>query len=178
MGQPAPIYTSPMTALISGNTMFDFGIHTGTGTSGYRANPIESPTSTHTSLPQPHFIDRPAAVYSFKDQSLQNPQTLQHAYSSPDCSTSLCVNRLTVQDNTFQDIVDIQRKQAEMSQIMVSQQARSLLLSSNSPMFYGDAIEFPAFLTAFESLIESMVEDSCERLYFLRQYTSAKLKKL
>lgn len=90
MGQPAPIYMSPMRALISGNTIFDFGIHTHMVTSGYRANPTESPTITYTSLPQPHFIDRPAAVYSFKDQSLQNPQTLQHAYSSPDCSKSLC----------------------------------------------------------------------------------------
>lgn len=61
---------------------------------------------------------------------------------------NVCVNPLTVQENTFQDIVDIQRKQPELSQIMVSQQARSLLLSSNSPVFYGDAIEFPAFVTA------------------------------
>ena len=45
-------------------------------------------------------------------------------------------------------------------------------------MFYGDALEFPAFMTAFESLIESKVEDSCERLYFLGQYTSGKAKEV
>ena len=45
-------------------------------------------------------------------------------------------------------------------------------------MFYGDAMEFPSFMTAFESLIESKVVDSCERLYFLGQYTSGKAKEV
>lgn len=39
-----------------------------------------------------------------------------------------------------------------------------------------EPLEFPAFMTAFEPLIESKVEDSCERLYFLGQYTSGKAK--
>jgi hypothetical protein len=33
------------------------------------------------------------------------------------------------------------------------QQARSLLLAHKPPMFAGDALEFPTFWTAFESLI-------------------------
>ena len=45
-------------------------------------------------------------------------------------------------------------------------------------MFYGDAVEFPVFMTAFESLIESKVEDACERLYFLGQCTSGKAKEV
>lgn len=45
-------------------------------------------------------------------------------------------------------------------------------------MFYGDAMEFPAFMSAFESLIEIKVEDSCKRLYFLGQYTSGKAKEV
>ena len=36
-------------------------------------------------------------------------------------------------------------------------------------MLYGDGMEYPLFMTAFESLIESKVEDSHERLYFLGQ---------
>lgn len=103
---------------------------------------------------------------------------MQHVYSTPGCSTSLSVTPSAVQENTFQDTVDIQREQTELSQIMVSQQARSLLPSSEPPVFHGDAMEFPAFMTAFESLIESKVEDSCERLYFLGQYTSGKAKEV
>ena len=45
-------------------------------------------------------------------------------------------------------------------------------------MFYGDAMAFSAFMIAFESLIGSKVEDSCERLYFLGQNTSGKAKEI
>lgn len=103
---------------------------------------------------------------------------MEHVYSTPGCSTSLSATPTAVQHNTFQDIVDIQRKQTELSQIMVSQQARSLLPSSEPPVFYGDAMEFPAFMTAFEPLIESKVEDFFERLYFLGQHTSGKAKEV
>ena len=41
-------------------------------------------------------------------------------------------------------------------------------------MFYGDAREFPSFMTASESLVEG----SCEILYFLGQYTSGKAKEV
>ena len=108
----------------------------------------------------------------------RNPQTLQHVYSTPGCSTSLSVTPLAVQDNIFQDIVDIQRKQTELSQIMVSQQARSLLPSSEPPVFYGDAMEFPVFMTAFESLIESKVEDCVKYCIFWDSTLQVKLKKL
>ena len=128
IGQTAPIYTSPTTACKSGNAAFDFETYVDIVTLGCVANPTGNPTSVNTSLPQSHFVDGPAAVYSTGDQLPRNPQTLQHVYSTPGCSTSLSVTLLAVQENTFQDIVDIQRKQTELSQIMVSQQARSLYL--------------------------------------------------
>lgn len=87
-------------------------------------------------------------------------------------------NSLPTKDTTLQHIVDIQRKQTELSQTIVTQQARSLLLSSEPPIFYGDAMEFPSFITAFESLIDAKVDDYCERWYFLGQYTSGKAKEV
>ena len=177
-GQTGPIYTSTITSCRSGSSGLDFKPHVDIVTRGCVVNPIEIPTSAQFSSTQPHFVDGRAALYSIRDPSQRILQTLQHVYSPPGCSTSFSNNPLTVQDNTFQDIVDIQRKQTELSQIMVSQQARSLLPSSEPPLFYGDAVEFPAFMTAFESLIESKVEDSCERLYFLGQYTSGKAKEV
>ena len=62
--------------------------------------------------------------------------------------------------------------------MIVSQQARSLLPTHKPPIFSGDPLEFPAFVTAFESLIESRVDDACEKLYFLGQYTADKAKEL
>jgi len=42
MAQPAPIYTSPITSCISGNTAFHFGLRTDKVTSGNRANLTDS----------------------------------------------------------------------------------------------------------------------------------------
>ena len=57
-----------------------------------------------------------------------------------------------------QDYLDIQRKQAELSQMIVTQQARSLLPSHEPPTFSGDVMSYPAFIVAFETLIESKVD--------------------
>ena len=112
-----------MAACRSENAPFDFETYVDIASPGCVANPTGNPTSAHTSLSQSHlvdFVEGPAAVYSIRDQLPGNSQTLQHVYSPPGCSTSLFVNPLAVQDNTFQDIADIQRKQTELSQIMVS----------------------------------------------------------
>ena len=74
----------------------------------------------------------------------------------------------------YQDYFDIQRKQAELSEMIVTQQGRSLLPSHKPPTFSGDVMSYPAFITAFETLIESKVDPSSKRLYFLDQYTSGK----
>ena len=73
-----------------------------------------------------------------------------------------------------QDYLDIQRKQAELSEMIVTQQARNLLPSHKLPTFSGNVMSYPAFITAYETLIESKVDDSNEGLYFLDQYTSGK----
>ena len=57
-----------------------------------------------------------------------------------------------------QDYLDIQRKQAELSQMIVTQQARSLLPSHEPPTFSGDVMSYPAFIVAFDTLIESKVD--------------------
>ena len=76
----------------------------------------------------------------------------------------------------------IERKQAELSQMSVTQQARSLLPSQEPTTFSGDVMPYPAscpaFIAAFETLIESKVDNSSECLYFLDQYTSGKAKEL
>ena len=74
--------------------------------------------------------------------------------------------------------LDIQRKQAELSQMIVTQRARSLLLSHEPPTFSGDVMSYPAFIVTFETLIESKVDNSSERMYFLDQYTRGKAKEL
>ena len=66
----------------------------------------------------------------------------------------------------------------ELSQIMVSQQARSLLPSSEPPVFYRDAMEFPAFMTAFESFIDQRLKTPVKDCIFWVSTLQVKLKKL
>ena len=77
-----------------------------------------------------------------------------------------------------QSYLDIHRKQTELTQMIATQQARSLLPSHEPPTFSGDVMSYPAFIAAFETLIESKVDNSSELLYFLDQYTSGKAKEL
>ena len=95
----------------TGNLAFDFETHVDIVTPGCVANSTGNPTDVHTSLPQSHFANGPAAVYSVTDQLPGNPLLPQHVYNPPGCPTGLPVNPLAIQDNTFQDIVNIQRKQ-------------------------------------------------------------------
>lgn len=45
-------------------------------------------------------------------------------------------------------------------------------------MFSGDAIEYLAFTTTFETFIKSKAKSVIEQLYFLGQYTIGKTKEL
>ena len=45
-------------------------------------------------------------------------------------------------------------------------------------MFDGNPVEYRSFIQAFENLIESRMQSSTERLYYLEQYTSGDVKEL
>ena len=77
-----------------------------------------------------------------------------------------------------QSYLHIHRKQTELTQMIATQQARSLLPSHEPSTFSGDVMSYPAFIAAFKTLIESKVDNSSELLYFLDQYTSGKAKEL
>ncbi len=153
MGQTRPLFSNPLTARTSESTASCFIALVNTVTSGYGSPPSETPTSPYTSLGQASFENNRAVASSNStgDQTLGIPQTPQYSYCFPGYLTNLSAYSFPIKDRTFQDIVDIQRKQTELSQGTVTQQARRLLPSSDPPMFYGDAVELPSFMTAFES---------------------------
>ena len=106
----------------------------------------------------------------------ETPTDYKLSHVKNECTCSFGKDSSSVEGTRLdQDYLDIQRKQAELSEMIVTQQARSLIPSHKPPTFSGDVM---AFVTAFETLIESKVDDSNERLYFLDQYTSGKAKEL
>ncbi|XP_022790960.1 uncharacterized protein LOC111330383 [Stylophora pistillata] len=73
-----------------------------------------------------------------------------------------------------QDIISLQAKQAELSSLVINQQKISNLPVKEPPIFSGDYFEYPAFVTAFDSIICSNVPSNKDRLYFLEKYTTGK----
>ena len=70
-------------------------------------------------------------------------------------------------NTTLQEIVSLQAKQAELSSLIINQQKISNLPVKEPPVFSGDYFEYPAFVTAFNSIICSNVPSNRDRLYFL-----------
>ena len=83
-------------------------------------------------------------------------------YVSPDISA------------TMREIVNLQAKQAELSSMIISQQKFTHLPVKEPPIFSGDPFEYPAFITAFDSIISANVSLDRDRLFFLDKYTKDK----
>ena len=83
-----------------------------------------------------------------------------------------------LKNSTYDEFLKVQKKQANISEMIMMQQVRSSLPSHKPPTFTGDSMEYSRFINAFESLIESKVESLIERLYFLDQYTAGKAKEV
>ena len=77
-------------------------------------------------------------------------------------------------NTTLQEIPSLQAKQAELSSLIINQQKISNLPVKGLPVFSGDYFEYPAFITAFDSIICSNVPSNRDRLYFLDKYTKGK----
>ena len=71
---------------------------------------------------------------------------------------------------TFQEIV----KQTELSALIAEQQRISSLPVQEPPTFSGNYFDYPIFVRAFETIIETCVTVDKERLYFLNKYTTGK----
>lgn len=84
--------------------------------------------------------------------------------------------------NTFREdsngMVDIMRKQNEITSLLIQQQCLSALPKREIPVFDGDPLKFYTFMRAFENGVECNTNNNYDRLYFLEQYTKGYAKEL
>ena len=78
----------------------------------------------------------------------------------------------------YKEFIKIQRQQTELTKMIAAQQLKNSLPSHKPPIFSGDVMEYPALITAFDTLVESKVKDPTELLYYLEQYTTGKAKEV
>ena len=110
--QSIPPYTSPLTACTSGSTTVFCETPTNIVSSSHGAHPHGSPSNLHTSMHQALFGTTSSVLFSTGDEAVGTPQISQCLNGLPGCLTSLSANSLPIKGSTFQDIVEIQRKQA------------------------------------------------------------------
>ena len=112
------------------------------------------------------------------------PAFVPNSYSTPPFEPLGAEHGLTprLQENgvntTLHEIVGLQAKQAELSSLIINQQKTSNLPVKEPPVFSGDYFEYPAFVTAFDSIICCNVPSNRDRLYFLDKYTKGKANKV
>ena len=131
-------------------------LETGTGAERFIKNERDFPMDAMvlsfipSNLPESPDILRPEPFFSSSQ------------YVSPDISA------------TMREIVNLQAKQAELSSMMINQQKTTHLPVKQPPIFSGDPFEYPAFITAFDSIVSANVPSDRDRLFFLDKYTKDK----
>ena len=131
-------------------------IEPGTGAEKFIKNERDFPMDPNvppfvpSNLPESPEILRPEPFFSSSQ------------YVSPDISA------------TMREIVNLQAKQAELSSMIINQQKTTHLPVKEPPIFSGDPFEYPAFITAFDSIISANVPSDRDRLFFLNKYTKDK----
>ena len=72
-------------------------------------------------------------------------------------------------------LVNLQEKQTELSTLLINQHKTFHLPIKEPPTFSGESLlDYPAFVTAFDSIIADKVDNDRERLFFLEKYTTGK----
>lgn len=96
----------------------------------------------------------------------QPPNNIQNFAQSS--SISFALNQL----------VNLQAQQTQLSSALVNQPKTFHLPVKEPPTFSGDSFEYPAFVTAFDSIIAANVPADKDKLFFLEKYTTGKANKV
>ena len=71
---------------------------------------------------------------------------------------------------TFRELLSLQEKHTELSSMLVKQNQLNHLPVKEPPVFRGDPFDYPAFTTAFDSIISANDQSNKDRLFFLEKY--------
>ena len=105
-------------------------------------------------------------------------QEINSANSQPVLPVPTTIYRESSTQETLKELINLQAKQAEISLLLVEQQKRNGLPAKEPPVFSGNAFDYPAFTTAFDSIISGNVQSNRDRLYFLDKYTVGKANEI
>ncbi len=137
--------------------------------SSIKLDPSASPfisKSPHNS-PQENRVDTNLAIKGERD----------HIDTKPILPTPITQDQNTndlSHESSLRELINLQAKQTELSSLLIQQQRKIDLPAKEPPVFTGNAFDYPAFITAFDSIISENVTSNKDRLYFLNKYTDGK----
>lgn len=80
--------------------------------------------------------------------------------------------------NNDDSLVTVLKRQNEITELLLKQQALSQLPQREISTFHGDPLQYRSFIKSFEQTIETKTENMQQRLYYLEQYTSGEPRNL
>lgn len=116
-----------------------------------------------------HVVDNVQSSNIQVQPSLQthiDPVETQYLQGPQDFNTDILMSSAT--ENC---VLDMMKKQNEITTLLIQQQRLSTLPKREIPIFDGDPLKYHSFIRAFENGIEKNTTDNCDRLYFLEQHT-------
>ena len=108
-----------------------------------------------------------SALPQLPPTKMQIPQ--QHSFKSEPIIAQ--IDSHINQRTSSTDVVDVLKRQNDITEILIKHQKASLLPVREIPSFDGDPLQFHAFIRAFEQGIENKTDNMQDRLYYLEQYT-------
>ena len=104
----------------------------------------------------------PSFVLKVSLEAFHTQTSTQNCEQSP--NTNLALNHL----------INLQAQQTELSSLLINQQKTFHVPIKEPPTFSGDSFEYPAFVTAFDSIIAANVSAEKDKLFFLEKYMCRK----
>ena len=105
----------------------------------------------------------PARAIQLESQVHTRPSILDPKPSTPETAEPIIT--------TLRQLAEVQTRQAELSALLTKQHVTNHLPVKEPPTFNGNVFDYPAFITAFDSIICDNVSTDKDRLYFLNKYT-------
>ena len=97
-----------------------------------------------------------------------SPEVLRTQTSTQNCEQSSKTNL------ALNQLINLQARQTKLSSLLINQQKTFHLPVKEPSTFSGDSFEYPAFVTAFDSIIAANVSAEKDKLFFLEKYTRGK----
>ena len=102
------------------------------------------------------------------------PKTIPDNFSQQPANSMQNFEQSSSISFALNQLVNLQAQQTQLSSALVNQQRTFHLPIKEPPTFSGNSFKYPAFVTAFDSIIAANVPLDKDKLFFLEKYTTGK----